>query len=86
MKECSRKSVSPTTTLHHEGTLTHASFPYSTSTSVLPKTTLHLERNVTYARFPSIMKESTRTSPFQTTMLHRKGKHKCIAKNDYTPS
>lgn len=81
-----KKSVLPTTTLHHEGRLTHASFPYSTSTSVLPKTTLHLERNVTYASFPSIVKESTRTSSFPTTMLHCKGKHKCIVKNDYTPS
>ena len=42
------------TTLHHEGNLARATFPYSTRTSALPKTTVHREGNLTHARFPSI--------------------------------
>ena len=52
-----------TFTLHHEGKLAHARFPYSTSTSALPKTTLHCEANLTHASIPFIMKESSRTCP-----------------------
>ena len=70
MKECSRKSVSPTTTLHHEGKLTHASFPYSTSTTALQKTILHNEGNLMHASFPS---ERTRTCQLLTTMLYLEG-------------
>jgi hypothetical protein len=42
----------------------------------------HHVGNLTDANFPSIMKESTRTSPLSTTMLHCEGMHMCIAKNN----
>ena len=43
------------TTLHQEGKLAHASFPYSTCTSAIPKTTLHCESNLTHACIHFIM-------------------------------
>ena len=79
-----RTSGFPTTTLHHEINLAHASFPAGTSTSALPKKKLHHDENLAHASFPSIMKESTNTSPFPTTMLHCEGNHKCISKNNIT--
>ena len=42
------------TTLHHEGKLACASFPYSRRTSAFPKTTVHREGNLMHVRFPSI--------------------------------
>ena len=55
MKE-STSALEKTTTLHHEGKLAHASFPYSESTTALPKTTLHHEGNLMHASFLFIMK------------------------------
>lgn len=53
MKE--NTSVLPkTTTLHHDGNLACASFPYSTRTSALQKITLHRERNIMHTSFPSM--------------------------------
>jgi hypothetical protein len=62
MKE-STSVLLETTTLHHEGKIGHASFPYSTSKSAFPKTTLHCEANLTHASIPYIVKESLRTCP-----------------------
>ena len=50
------------------------------------KTPLHREGNLMHASFHSIVKENTRTSLLPTTTLHRKGKHKCIGKNNYIAS
>ena len=52
-----------TTTLHHEGNIAHASFPYSMCTSALPKTTLHCEANLTHASILFIVKEGSRMCP-----------------------
>ena len=61
-KENKNTSALKNIALHHEGRLTHGSFPYNTRTNALPKTILRHEGNLTHACFPYIMKESTRTS------------------------
>jgi hypothetical protein len=76
MTENKRRSALTTTTLHHEGKLACASFPYNTSTSALPKTTLHREANLAHASIPFIVKEISRTCPFPKTTLHQEGKNK----------
>jgi hypothetical protein len=75
-----------TTTLHHEGKLARARFPYNTSTSALPKTIFHCERNLAHASIPFIVKEFTKTCPLPTTTLHNERKHNdnCIANNYIT--
>jgi hypothetical protein len=55
-------STLSTTTLHHEGRLTPASFPSSTRTSSFPTTTLHCKGNLVYSSFTS----STSTTTFLT--------------------
>ena len=54
----------PLNTLHHEGILTHVSFPSSTSTREFITTTLHNEWNLTHFIFP------TGTSTFPSNTLH----------------
>jgi hypothetical protein len=81
MKKTTSRSALPTSTLHHKGRLSCARFPYSTSTSALTRTTLHYEGNLMHVIFPSIVKESKRTIPLETTNCHHEEKHKCIVKN-----
>lgn len=54
-----------TTTLHNDGKLSCASFPYNTRTSALRKTTLPYEGNIMHAIFPSIT--STNVLPSNTS-------------------
>jgi hypothetical protein len=70
----------PKTTLHHEGNLTHAIFPYLTSTSASPKTTLQYEGNITHANLLSILKRSTRMTQLPTTTLYHVGSTNALPK------
>jgi hypothetical protein len=70
----------PKTTLHHEGNLTHAIFPYLTSTSASPKTTLQYEGNITHANLLSILKRSTRMTQLPTTTLYHVGSTSALPK------
>jgi hypothetical protein len=60
MKESTTTSALPTTTLHHDGELTHASFAYTSSTNALPKTTMHHDENPMHVSFPSITSAKTK--------------------------
>ena len=83
MKESTNTSALPTSTLHHERKLAHASFPYTTRTSSFLRKALHHEANLAHARITLIINKTSRTCALPATTLHREGNHKhtCIDNN-----
>jgi hypothetical protein len=63
--------------------LAPTSFPSRMATSPLLATTFHHEGKIVHANFPS---NTSTMREFPITTLHRKGKHKCIGKNNYIAS